>query len=78
MRQRRRLNLQAVECQPNVRRELRLGRRVIDLERAFNRAAGFTPADDRLPDFFATEALSPTGAVFDVPADEMDHMWDKA
>ncbi len=55
-----------------------LGRRVIDVERAFNQAAGFTPADDRLPEFFESEALAPTGSVFDVPAAELDHIWDQA
>jgi aldehyde:ferredoxin oxidoreductase len=52
------------------------GRRVIDAERAFNLAAGFTAADDRLPAFFAQEPLSPTGTVFDVPASSLDLIWD--
>ncbi len=55
-----------------------LGRRVIDVERAFNQAAGFTAADDRLPDYFSQEPLPPTGSVFDVPAADMDRMWDEA
>lgn len=33
----------------------------LDLEDAFNNAAGFTEADDELPDFFYSEALAPTG-----------------
>jgi len=53
-----------------------LGRQVIDVERAFNRAAGFTAADDRLPKYFEEEALPPTGSTFDVPAAELDHLWD--
>jgi aldehyde:ferredoxin oxidoreductase len=55
----------------------KLGRRVIDAELAFNRAAGLTRADDRLPDFFKTEPLSqPVETVFDVPDAELDAIWD--
>jgi aldehyde:ferredoxin oxidoreductase len=53
-----------------------LGRRVIDLELAFNRAAGFTPADDRLPAFFTQERLAATETVFDVSDDALDRMWE--
>jgi aldehyde:ferredoxin oxidoreductase len=52
-----------------------LGRRVIDLELAFNRAAGFTTADDRLPAFFTEERLAATGTVFDVGDEALDGMW---
>ena len=52
-----------------------LGRRVIDLERTYNATAGFTPADDRLPAFFAEEPLSSTGTVFDVANDALDAIW---
>lgn len=52
-----------------------LGRQVINLEIAFNRAAGFTAADDRLPAFFETEPLPPTNAVFDVPQAALDAIW---
>lgn len=38
-----------------------LGREVLELEWAFNRAAGFCEADDELPRFFYDEPLSPTG-----------------
>lgn len=38
-----------------------LGREVLELEWAFNRAAGFSEADDELPRFFYDEPLSPTG-----------------
>ena len=49
-----------------------LGRRVIDLERDFNRKAGFTSADDRLPAFFLDERLDSTGSRFDVNPEEID------
>lgn len=52
-----------------------LGRRVIDVERAFNLAAGFTETDDRLPEFFVSESLPPTGTRFDVPETELDQIW---
>lgn len=54
-----------------------LGLKVIHLERAFNHAAGLTAQDDRLPDFFKTEALAePVKTVFDVPDAELDAIWD--
>jgi aldehyde:ferredoxin oxidoreductase len=53
-----------------------LGKTVLRREREFNRAAGFTPADDRLPDFFSDEPLPPHNTVFDVPAAELDRVFD--
>jgi aldehyde:ferredoxin oxidoreductase len=54
-----------------------LGRKVIDLELAFNKAAGLTAADDRIPEYFQTEPLfEPTESVFDVPDAELDSIWD--
>ena len=40
-----------------------MGRETLRLEREFNRAAGFTEADDELPQFFYTEALAPSHRV---------------
>ena len=53
-----------------------LGRETLMLEREFNRAAGFGPADDRLPEWLTTEALPPHNTVFDVPAEELDGLFD--
>ena len=53
-----------------------LGRETISLERAFNRGAGFTSADDRLPEWMTSEPLPPLNPVFDVPADELDQIFD--
>jgi aldehyde:ferredoxin oxidoreductase len=53
-----------------------LGRVTIDLEREFNRRAGFTAADDRLPEWMTREPLAPTQAVFDVPDTELDRLWE--
>ena len=53
-----------------------LGLQVIRMERDFNRAAGMTAADDRLPEYFKTEVSQPRGTIFDVSEAEMDAMWD--
>jgi aldehyde:ferredoxin oxidoreductase len=55
-----------------------LGRKVIVAERMFNRRAGFTSADDRLPQFFRDEAIAPGGAVFDVEDDDLDAIFVEA
>jgi len=54
-----------------------IGRNVIDIEKAFNKAAGLTELDDRIPEYFTKEALKqPVESVFDVSLAEMDAMWD--
>jgi len=50
----------------------RIGREVLDKELEFNRAAGFTKAHDRLPEFMKYEKLPPHNTVFDVPDEELD------
>ncbi|MCU0962324.1 MAG: hypothetical protein MUF48_19675 [Pirellulaceae bacterium] len=52
-----------------------LGKRVLRSERDFNARAGFTAADDRLPDFFRMEKLPPHEAVFDVSDEELDSVF---
>ncbi len=52
-----------------------LGRQTIELEREFNLAAGFGPADDRIPEWMTEEPLAPHGAVFDVPDEELDEVF---
>jgi aldehyde:ferredoxin oxidoreductase len=49
-----------------------LGRQVCLTERDFNRRAGFTAADDRLPDFFTNEKLPPNDAAWDVANADLD------
>lgn len=49
-----------------------LGKKVLKMEREFNKAAGFTNADDRLPAFFKTEKLSPHNVTFGVSDEELD------
>lgn len=53
---------------------LNMGREVLSVEREFNKRAGFTPAHDRLPEFFRNEPLPPHNTVFDIPPEEMDRM----
>jgi aldehyde:ferredoxin oxidoreductase len=52
-----------------------LGRETLSLEREFNRRAGFTSADDRLPEWMRREALPPNNSVFDVPEEELDGLY---
>lgn len=53
-----------------------LGRETIKMEREWNKRAGFTPKDDRLPEFMTREALPPNNAVFDVSAEDLDTIYD--
>jgi len=55
-----------------------LGKKTLADERRFNAAAGFTAADDRLPDFFKTETLAPHGVTFTVPDEELDKVYEFA
>ncbi|GIW42553.1 MAG: aldehyde ferredoxin oxidoreductase [Candidatus Binatia bacterium] len=43
----------------------------------FNRKAGFTEADDRLPEWMSTEAVPSNGAVFQVPPEEIRRVYTK-
>ena len=51
---------------------IRMGKEIVERERAFNEAAGFTKADDRVPEFMKYEKLPPHNVVFDVPDQELD------
>jgi aldehyde:ferredoxin oxidoreductase len=55
---------------------LEIGRNVLRCEREFNRIAGFTKKDDRLPRFFSLEALPQRLLVFDVKEDDLDQVFD--
>jgi aldehyde:ferredoxin oxidoreductase len=48
------------------------GMAILKNERAFNKNAGFTAKDDRLPEFFMTEPLPPHNVTFDVTDEELD------
>ena len=49
-----------------------LGVRTLQAEMEFNRKAGLTKEDDRLPQFFYDEPLSPHNVVFKVSPEELD------
>jgi aldehyde:ferredoxin oxidoreductase len=53
-----------------------LGTRVLKAEREFNKKAGFTNQDDRLPRFFYEEPLPPHNAVFTISGEELDRVFD--
>ena len=50
----------------------RMGIRVLTAEREFNRKAGFTNKDDRLPEFFYKEPLPPHNTVVMITDEQMD------
>jgi aldehyde:ferredoxin oxidoreductase len=62
------------EIDENILSEL--GRETLALEREFNRLAGFTSIHDRLPEWMRREPLPPHMAVFDVPDEELDNLFD--
>jgi aldehyde:ferredoxin oxidoreductase len=52
-----------------------LGEKILKLERDFNLKAGFTEADDRLPDFMMEEEIPPHNVTFTVPDSELDRLF---
>jgi aldehyde:ferredoxin oxidoreductase len=58
----------------NVLQEL--GKETIRMEREWNRRAGFTKADDRLPEWMQREPLPPHNTVFDVSDEDLDSVFD--
>lgn len=52
-----------------------IGKSIIDTELEFNKKAGFTSLDDRLPEMFLEEKLPPHNTVFDVPDDDLDSVF---
>lgn len=55
---------------------LALGIRVLKAEREFNRKAGFTNKDDRLPRFYYEEPLPPHNTVFTISDEKIDSTFD--
>jgi aldehyde:ferredoxin oxidoreductase len=55
---------------------LALGLRVLKAEREFNKKAGFTNQDDRLPRFFYEEPLPPHNTVFSISDEGLDSTFD--
>ena len=52
-----------------------LGKSVLKVERGFNKAAGFSNAHDRLPEFFEYEPCAPHNAVWDFTPEEIDEVY---
>ncbi|MBT3322977.1 MAG: aldehyde ferredoxin oxidoreductase [Anaerolineae bacterium] len=52
-----------------------IGKEVLKIERLFNEAAGFTPADDRLPEFMRDEALPPHNVKWDMEDEVLDKVF---
>jgi aldehyde:ferredoxin oxidoreductase len=53
-----------------------LGKETLLLERDFNRRAGFTDKDDRIPEWMTRERLPPHDVVFDVSKEDLDSVFD--
>ena len=53
----------------------KLGLSVIKEELKFNRGAGLSSKDNRLPAYFTNEQLPPTNDVFNVTDDDLDRIW---
>ncbi len=56
----------------------RIGQEILDKELAFNRTAGFTAADDRVPEFMRYEPLPPHDVTWDVPDETLDAVFKEA
>ncbi len=52
-----------------------LGKKILKSEREFNRQAGFTAQDDRLPRYFKREKLAPHNVDFDVADEQLDQVF---
>lgn len=52
-----------------------LGKSVLKNERDFNTRAGFTAQQDRLPDFFKKESVSPHNVTFQVKDEDLDQVF---
>ncbi len=52
-----------------------LGKSILTNEREFNAKAGFSPADDRLPEYFKKEPLPPHNVTFQVSDEELDQVF---
>jgi aldehyde:ferredoxin oxidoreductase len=45
------------------------------MEREFNKRAGFTAADDRIPEYMRTEPLPPHNSVYDAAESDLDSIF---
>ncbi|MHB8089839.1 MAG: aldehyde ferredoxin oxidoreductase family protein [Anaerolineaceae bacterium] len=52
-----------------------IGKEVLKMERLFNERAGFTPADDRPPEFMLNESLPPHNVKWTIPNEQLDSVF---
>jgi aldehyde:ferredoxin oxidoreductase len=52
-----------------------MGKEILKVERNFNTLAGFTAADDRLPEFMRYEKLPPHDVVWSMPDEDLDEVY---
>jgi len=52
-----------------------LGQKILSTERDFNKRAGFTSAQDRLPHFFKVESVDPHNEIFDIKDEDLDSVF---
>ena len=62
--------------EPDYNDFVELGIKTLKAEREFNKKAGLTNADDRLPEFMKYEPLPPHNVVWDFTGEELDSLWD--
>ncbi len=53
-----------------------IGKEILKMERLFNERAGFTSADDRLPEFMLNEKLPPHNNVWTISNQELDKVYE--
>jgi aldehyde:ferredoxin oxidoreductase len=53
----------------------RIGKEITEMERTFNKSAGFTKQDDRIPEFMKLEKLPPHNEVWNVADSELDKVF---
>lgn len=54
---------------------MEMGMDILEMEREFNKEAGFTKEDDRMPEFMKEEELPPHNEVFNVSNEELDRVF---
>ncbi len=54
---------------------IEMGKEILKVERNFNKQAGFTSADDRLPEFMRYEKLPPHDVVWTMPDEDLDEVY---
>ncbi len=54
---------------------IEIGKEILKMERNFNKQAGFTNKDDRLPEFMRYEKLPPHNVVWTMPDEDLDEVY---